>query len=120
MHASAINTSSPGFKSSIVLAPSTNVFKSPLYLANKIEKQKNIVDTDVAEMYAKYSQEQYENVKDTSNKLDNFANMYFPGNGDEAGDYEAEFAYQRACEAKAVDVMNGVNQSTGSSTSKTK
>ena len=94
--------------------------KRAAQLANKIEKQKNIVDTDVAEMYAKYSHEQYENIKDTSNKLDNLANMYFPGNGDEAGDYEAEFAYQRACEAKAVDVMNGVNQSTGSPTSKTK
>ena len=86
-------------------------------LTEKIDKQKDIVDTEIVEMYAKHAHEAYENTQKTGNELDKITNKYFQGSGDGLGDDEAEIAWQRA---KELDAMNKIDTSNGSNGSGSK
>ena len=79
-------------------------------LAEKIDKQKNIVDTDIADLNAKFNREVYDNVNTTSATLNDSVAKNFGANSDGLGDDEAEIAYQRAVESNLIDEVEDKQQ----------
>lgn len=96
------------------------LIKQASAFASKIETQKNLVDIDVANEYAKHFKEQNNEVQSTGNELDNIVNANFNGASDGLGDDDAEIAYQRACEAKAIQKLDETNCPLDSSSEKEK